>query len=215
MLSGLRVVPIGRISGLLTATHDCGLIHVSGIGATGRRHLLEALRQARRAGTVVSFDPNVRTRLWSDLTELRTAMRAILDVTDIALPSFDDEAALWGDADPQSTLSRLEHAGVQEIVVKNGAGEVACSWSGRREILPTPRIDRVIDTTGAGDSFNAGYLAGRLVGLPMTQACHIGQQLAGIVIGHYGALTPVDALDHVRAVVQTPANISRAVHVHA
>lgn len=199
------------LEGLLAATRDCGLIHVSGItlaviGTTGRRHLLEALRLARRAGAVVSFDPNVRTRLWPDLTELKTAMRAILDVTDIALPSFDDEAALWGDADPQSTLSRLEQAGVQEIVVKNGAGEVACSWSGRREVLTTPLIDRVIDTTGAGDSFNAGYLAGRLVGLPMVQACRIGQRLAGIVIGHHGALTPVDALDDVRAVVQDSAN---------
>ncbi|MDP4299040.1 sugar kinase [Leptothrix discophora] len=198
------------LDGLRAATRDCGLIHVSGItlaviGATGRRHLLQALREARRAGAVVSFDPNVRPRLWPDPAELKTAMQEILAVVDIALPSFDDEAALWGDADPQATLSRLEQAGVQEIVVKNGAGDVACSWSGRREVFPTPPIDHVIDTTGAGDSFNAGYLAGRLVGLPMSQACRIGQRLAGIVIGHYGALAPVDALDDVRAVIRSAA----------
>jgi 2-dehydro-3-deoxygluconokinase len=133
-------------------------------------------------------------------------MQEILEVVDIALPSFDDEAALWGDADPQATLSRLEQAGVQEIVVKNGAGDVACSWSGRREVLATPAVARVIDTTGAGDSFNAGYLAGRLVGLPVAQAGRIGQQVAGIVIGHYGALASVDALDDVRAAILSAAS---------
>ncbi len=199
------------LDGLLAATRDCGLIHVSGItlaviGATGRRHLLEALRRARQVGTVVSFDPNVRARLWPDRTELKQAMSEILEVTDIALPSFDDEAALWGDTDPPATVSRLEQAGVREIVVKNGAGEVACSWAGQREALDTPPVDRVIDTTGAGDSFNAGYLAARLVGMPVSQACRIGQQLAGIVIGHYGALAPVESLQDLRAVIQNRAD---------
>ncbi|MEX8519667.1 MAG: sugar kinase [Leptothrix sp. (in: b-proteobacteria)] len=192
---------------LLEATRDCGLIHISGItlaviGATGRRHLLAALRQARAAGTVVSFDPNVRPRLWLDPAELRQAMQEILQVVDIALPSFDDEAALWGDADPQATLTRLEQAGVPEIVLKDGAREVAYSVAGQRGVTPTPAIARVIDTTGAGDAFNAGYLAARRVGMDAPAACGLGQQVAGVVIGHYGALAPVDALQDVRDQIQ-------------
>lgn len=192
------------LDGLIEATRDCGLLHVSGItlaviGDTGRRHLIEALRQARRAGAVVSFDPNVRLRLWRDVSELRAATQAMLEVVDIALPSFDDEAAVWGDADPEATLARLEAAGVPEIVVKNGAGDVVYSVAERRGRLPTPEVANLRDTTGAGDSFNAGYLAGRLVGLDLRESCHLGQWVAGEVIGHYGALAPQEALTAVSA----------------
>jgi 2-dehydro-3-deoxygluconokinase len=192
-----------EVGALAEATAGCGLVHVSGItlaviGATGRAHLIDALRQARGAGTVVSFDPNVRLRLWRDASELRDATQALLDVVDIALPSFDDEALLWGDADPEATLARLERAGIAEIVVKNGAGEVACSVDGQRARLPTPAVANLVDTTGAGDSFNAGYLAARLVGMDPLASCRVGQALAGEVIGHHGALAPAAALAGVR-----------------
>lgn len=185
------------------ATRDCGLIHVSGItlaviGETGRRHLFEALRQARSAGAAVSFDPNVRLRLWRDRAELREATQAMLEVVDIALPSFDDEALLWGDTDPEATLARLVQAGVTEIVVKNGAGDVMYSVDGRHGRLPTPGIACIRDTTGAGDSFNSGYLAARLLGLDPAEACRLGQRVAGEVIGHFGALAPQEALVAIR-----------------
>lgn len=190
---------------LAEAIRDCGLIHVSGItlaviGDTGRRNLIDALGQARRAGAVVSFDPNVRLRLWRDPSELRSATQAMLEVVDIALPSFDDEALLWGDPDPDATLTRLEHAGVAEIVVKNGAHDVVYSVAGQRGRAPTPpiAITSIRDTTGAGDSFNSGYLAARLMGMDPLASCRLGQRVAGEVIGHYGALAPGEALAGVR-----------------
>lgn len=191
------------LAGLTDATRDCGLIHVSGItlaviGEAGRRNLFEALAQARSAGAVVSFDPNVRLRLWRDVAELRGAIQAMLEVVDIALPSFDDEAQVWGDADPQATLARFEAAGVAEIVVKNGAQDVAYAVAGHRGRLPTPEIAQIRDTTGAGDSFNAGYLAARLVGMDPPSSCRLGQRVAGVVIGHHGALAPPDALADIR-----------------
>ena len=192
------------VDGLVEATRDCGLINVSGItlaviGDTGRRNLIDALRQARSAGAVVSFDPNVRMRLWRDPSELREATQAMLEVVDIALPSFDDEALIWGDTDPEATVTRLEHAGVPEIVVKNGAHEIVCSVGGERGRLRTPPIATIRDTTGAGDSFNSGYLAGRLVGMSPAESCELGQKVAGEVIGHYGALAPKEALADIRA----------------
>ena len=190
-------------TGLAEATRGWGLIHVSGItlaiiGESGRKHLLEALRQARAAGAVVSFDPNVRLRLWRDASELRIATQAMLEVVDIALPSFDDEALVWGDSNPAATLSRLEQAGIAEIVVKNGAGSTAFSVAGCRGLSPTPQIASIRDTTGAGDSFNSGYLAARLMGMAPLASCQFGQRVAGEVIGHCGALAPVDALMAVR-----------------
>jgi 2-dehydro-3-deoxygluconokinase len=187
------------LTALAEATQDSGLIHVSGItlaviGDSGRRNLIDVLRQARSAGAVVSFDPNVRTRLWRDTSELRLAMQAILEVVDIALPSFDDEAQLWGDSDPESTLTRLECAGVTEIVVKNGAREVSYSMEGRRGLAPTPEIANIQDTTGAGDAFNSGYLSARLAGMDPLESCRLGQTVAGVVIGHFGALAPKETL---------------------
>jgi 2-dehydro-3-deoxygluconokinase len=133
---------------------------------------------------------------------MRQATQEILAVTDIALPSFDDEAQAWGDVDPQATLARLEQAGVAEIVVKDGMRDVAFSTGGRRGRVPTPAVANVRDTTGAGDAFNAGYLAARLVGMEPPAACGIGQRLAGVVIGHFGALAPTDALQPLREALQ-------------
>jgi 2-dehydro-3-deoxygluconokinase len=184
---------------LREAFRDQGLIHFSGItlavvGATGRRHLLEALHEARQGGTVVSFDPNLRRSLWPDLAELRRATHEALEVVDIALPSFDDEAQTWDDAHPAATLERFERAGVGEIVVKNGAADVVFGCGNFRGSMATPAVAKVIDTTGAGDAFNAGYLAARLLGLPQAPACEVGQGVAGEVIGHHGALVPAEAL---------------------
>ena len=109
------------------ALRDAALIHVSGVTlaiveAKGRQNLLAALTKARARGVRVSFDPNVRRRLWPDEATLRAALTEMFSACDIALPSFDDEAAVWGDADPVTSVARIAALGVEEIVVKNGAG---------------------------------------------------------------------------------------------
>ncbi len=186
------------------AMAEAALIHVSGItlaviGPQGRAHLIAALGRARAAGAFVSFDPNVRPRLWRDLAEIRAAGEAMLAQTDIALPSFDDEAKVWGDADPQATLARIASLGVSEIAVKNGAGEAALWAEGRASRIPAPAPTPARDTTGAGDAFNAGYLAARLRGLAPLSAFDAAQAVAGETIRHFGALAPASALAPYRA----------------
>ena len=190
-----------------TAFADAGLIHTSGItlaviGEAGRRNLIAALGRARAKGAVVSFDPNARLKLWPDPEAFRRACRDMLAVTDVALPSFDDEAAVWGDADPRATAARIGGLGVGEIVVKNGPGEVAIAFGGEVFTAPTPAAAQVRDTTGAGDSFNAGYLAARLAGGAPYEAATLGQEVARVVIGHTGALAPWEDLAAPRERVQ-------------
>jgi len=184
---------------LAQALRGAALIHVSGITlaiieAAGRRHLLAELAKARAAGALVSFDPNVRRRLWPDEAELRAAMMEMFETCDIALPSFDDEAGLWGDASPEATVERIAALGVEEIVVKNGAAPALVRAAGTLRYVPASAISDVRDTTGAGDAFNAGYLAARRRQASPAQACAFAHGLAAEVVRHPGALTPPGAL---------------------
>ena len=193
-------------SEIATALSGAGLIHISGItlaviGEEGRRNLKKVLQDVRSNGAIVSYDPNARPRLWSTELEMRRALHEIVDVVDIALPSFDDEALLWGDASPDETIKRLARLGVQEIAIKNGGDEALLLSNGAVMRVPTPEVTKVCDTTGAGDSFNAGYLAGRIVGMTELEACRLGQAVAGEIISHFGALPPQQALERFRHVV--------------
>lgn len=180
-------------------TREVGLIHLSGItlailAPDARSRLWEALSNARSAGARVSFDPNVRPKLWSSPEETRATLTKFFELTDIALPSFDDEAALWGDASPIATCDRLRDAGIREIAVKNGAGPVVASFDENVTSVNTPAAREIRDTSGAGDAFNAGYLAARLTGKAQADAIAAGQRISSEVIRHFGARIPVEQI---------------------
>jgi 2-dehydro-3-deoxygluconokinase len=109
---------------------------------------------------------------------------------DIALPTFDDEALLWGDPSPDATVERLGAFGIGEIVVKNGPNGALVAAAGKRELVPVPEVVVPIDTTAAGDSFNAGYLAARLSGKAPVDAAADAHRMAGQKIRHRGAIMP-------------------------
>jgi 2-dehydro-3-deoxygluconokinase len=181
------------------ALDGAALIHLSGITLailpeSGREVLFAALARARQAGTRVAFDPNIRPQLWPSMDAARGIIARMLTLTDIALPSLDDETGHLGDADARATIARMRGAGVAEVVVKNGAGPLTL-WDGQAKVtLPTPPVADVVDTTGAGDGFNAGYLAARLRGLEPTQAVARGQAVAAMVLRSRGALAPRDRI---------------------
>lgn len=177
------------------AVADAGLIHLSGItlaiiSPDARKILQDVLAQARIKGALISFDPNIRPRLWTSPDEARAAVAAMLAQTDIALPSFDDEVDLWDDANPAATVARCTAAGVREVIVKNGSGEVVYLAASKGASVPTPTVTDIRDTTGAGDAFNAGYLSARLLGLTPAQAIAAGQKLSAEVLRHAGARAP-------------------------
>jgi 2-dehydro-3-deoxygluconokinase len=172
------------------------LVYFSGVtlslySNTGIGRFLAALELARRQGVKVAFDGNFRPRGWKgDVARARTVFAEALKRIDIALPTFEDEATLWGDANPEATVERLQAFGIGEIVVKNGSSTALVADKSGREHVPVPEVVEPIDTTAAGDSFNAAYLAARLNGENPLAAASAAHGLAAQVIRHRGAIMP-------------------------
>ncbi|MBQ2263661.1 MAG: sugar kinase [Loktanella sp.] len=160
-----------------------------------RARLLDVLRDFRSAGGKVVFDPNLRPRLWPDTTAMTRAVMRAASVTDIVLPSFEDEAGWFGDLTPYATASRYRDAGVDIVVVKNGPDQILVATPDLSCTVAPTLIADVVDTTAAGDSFNAGFLARYFQDGNLEQACMAGARIAGQVIQQIGALVEVSMTD--------------------
>ncbi|MEX0311401.1 MAG: sugar kinase [Tateyamaria sp.] len=151
-----------------------------------RSALMRWLMSYRQTGGQLAFDSNFRPRLWGDIETARAAIGAMWAMTDIALPSVDDEMALTGDGENE-VAERFLALGCSGAL-KRGAQGPLCLKTGA--VGTYPAADRVVDTTAAGDSFNGGYLAAFLTGASQDAALRAGHDLASEVIGHRGAILP-------------------------
>jgi len=156
-----------------------------------RHYLLAVLKAAREAGSRIVFDPNQRPHIWQNANAMRAAVTEAAAISDMVLPSFDDERAAFGDVSPSATADRYARLGAGEVVVKNGSE--AIHWrnlKGAGHWQPPP-ARLVVDTTAAGDSFNASYLCARLSGADPVAAIVQAADVAVQVIAARGALVPL------------------------
>lgn len=178
------------------------VIYLSGISLAilspaSRTRLFTFLAEFRTQGGRVVFDNNYRPRLWQNSEETQRCYQHMLALTDIAFLTLDDEEALWGQQSLDDVIDRTFTLGVDEIVIKRGSRPcLIVSKSGMQDEVPAQKIaaSDVIDTTAAGDSFSAGYLARRLQHGSVTESAQQGHRLAGTVIQHRGAIIPLDAM---------------------
>ncbi|MFZ4831835.1 sugar kinase [Rouxiella sp. Mn2063] len=190
-----------EFSRIAHALQAVDVIYVSGISlailpAADRLSLMSLLEMLAEQGKLIIFDSNYRPALWDSAEQTRHCYQRLLAVTSLALVTDDDEQRLWGDGNIAATLRRLQQAGVKKAVVK--AGAQGCWWQDFTQpaaplLIPTQPVANVVDTTSAGDAFNAGFLAGFLSGHGGEQAAKMGHQLAGVVIQHKGAIVPREA----------------------
>lgn len=121
----------------------------------------------------------------------------MLQCTDIAFLTLDDEDALWGEKPVEEVIARTQAAGVSEVVIKRGADSCTVAVAGEALVnVPAVKLakEKVIDTTAAGDSFSAGYLAVRLTGGTPEAAAQRGHLTASTVIQYRGAIIPREAM---------------------
>lgn len=176
------------------AIAGCDLFYFSLISAAilprnGQIGLLLLATMVREEGGLVAFDGNYRPQLWENAATAIGIHDAALRAANIGLPTLDDECELAGDQDAAAVAAHWQDLGCEETVVKLGAA--GCRLPDGTVVTPLQALEPV-DTSGAGDAFNAGYLDARLRGLGPADAAAAGHALAGWTIMRPGAIPPPD-----------------------
>ena len=154
-----------------------------------RAALMDHVRAFSAAGGTLGYDSNYRPRLWEDVETARQVSTELWRAADIAMPSVDDEMALFGDQTPDDVVARLAAQGVRRGALKRGRmGPLDLSGDPHPHVFAP--VANVGDSTAAGDSFNAGYLAAIARGEDDHAAIAEGHVLASRVIGYRGAIIP-------------------------
>jgi 2-dehydro-3-deoxygluconokinase len=186
--------PLERAADTLDALYFSG-ISLAILGPAARERLFVTARRVRAHGGRVIFDNNYRPRLWADAQTAQAAYAQALALSDVALVTLDDEQLLYGDASLAESRARSLAAPCGEVVIKQGGAPVVVRLAGADPIeVPAVRVERVVDTTAAGDSFAGAYLAARLSGASAAEAAAAGARLAAQVIQHRGAIIAPELL---------------------
>lgn len=169
------------------------VLHVSGISQaispSCRRTVLAGAKLAHEQGVLVSYDPNLRLKLWPSLAEARAALREILPYADIILPSGPEETRMLLDAaSPEDAVERLWREGVRIVAVKRGPEGCLLGCDGRMTAVAPFTPDEVVDTTGAGDAFAGAFLHGLMEGMREEDAAALAVIAAGLNLRSRGAI---------------------------
>jgi len=196
-----RLMDLPETSDILDSLAGYDIVYLSAITLSlyndaGRARLFAGIKRARENGARFAFDTNFRARGWPDLNVARAVYQNAFDVADIVLASTEDLLPLYPGESHDGLLARIPGG---EVVLKLSEPASILRLEGvlhqtRAEALTKP----VVDTTAAGDSFAAAYIAARLAGADPVEAARAGHALAGVVVCHPGAIIPRTAM---------PANI--------
>jgi 2-dehydro-3-deoxygluconokinase len=171
-------------------------ISLAVLSPQARERLFACVQRLRARGGRVFFDNNFRTRLWADgLVDARVWYERAYAGCDLAMITLDDHRALYELPDEEESIRHACALPPGEVAIKRGADPTLVRIAGQEPFsVPAFSVAKVADTTGAGDSFAAGYLAARLQGQKPEIAARSGNKIASIVIQHSGAIIPREAM---------------------
>jgi 2-dehydro-3-deoxygluconokinase len=177
------------------------VLHLSGISAaisdTACDTCFAAIDVARAAGVQVSFDTNLRLKLWP-IARARAVMRELIRLSDICLPSLEDISAVSGLQDPDALLDYCLGLGAKVVALKMGE-QGAYVTDGQRRVRIAPHPCRPVDATGAGDTFGGALLARLVAGDALEPAARYATVAAALSTEGYGAVEPIPRAERVRA----------------
>jgi 2-dehydro-3-deoxygluconokinase len=191
----------------LEVVNSARVLHVSGISqaisSSACDSVFAAIDAARSSGAKISFDSNLRLKLWP-LHRARAVITATIRVCDWFLPSLDEAAQLSGHADPQAILDWSHAHGASLVALKMGGDGVWVSTTHARERIPGHRVDAV-DATGAGDCFDGALLTRLSAGDTPVDAARYANAAAALATTGYGAVAPLPTGDAVRTFLKKAA----------
>ena len=189
---------------ILAALAGYSSIYLSGISLAvlrpqSRARLIACLEELAGNGVAIDFDCNYRPLLWENVETTRAAYEEVIAFASRVMVTVEELAVLGIDPTPEAGAAHFAAMPRLETVIKDGAKPCTLIHAGQIETVPATAVDKVVDTTAAGDSFSAAYLLGRSLGLAPAEAAHRAHVVAGAVVQHRGAIIPKDATPDVFA----------------
>jgi 2-dehydro-3-deoxygluconokinase len=183
------------------------VMHASGISQaisqTACDSVFAAIDAARAAGTRISYDTNLRLKLWP-LERARPVIKSTLALADWALPSLDDAKLLFEREEPDAVIDACHEAGAPIVVLRCGAAGCIASDGKKRERIEAHRVE-VVDATGAGDCFDGAFAVRILAGDDPFAAARYANAAAALATTGYGAVAPLPRPDDVKALLARTA----------
>jgi len=186
-------------SALLEELEAFDALYLSGISLAilpedDRNKLLKQLKLCRSKGCKIIFDNNYRPVLWDDKATAQAVYSQVLALTDMAILTWDDEILLHDLKEEEHVFKYCTRIGIPEVVLKRGADACLIRAPDGNYSVAATLVENVVDTTAAGDSFSAAFVAARMLGLNVEQAALCGHRLAGKVIQHVGGVIDKSAM---------------------
>ena len=177
------------------------IVHLSGISQaispSARDAGFAAIEAVKDAGGLVSYDPNLRLKLWP-LDQAREVIHAAMARADIALPGLDDAQTLTGLSDPKDIVAFYRDLGSDIVALTMGRDGALVSYGDQLVRIPAMPTDAV-DATGAGDCFDGSFLARLALGDEVDTAARYAVAAASLSVRGYGAVAPLPHCASVRA----------------
>ena len=178
------------------------ILHVTGvypaINQNNREVILKAIQVARENGVKVSFDPNIRLRLWTE-EEARETILSYLPYVDYLLAGKDELELIFQTTQMETIVQQLGQYSFEKIVMKDGENGASVLLDGKWLHMKAPKVVKVVDTVGAGDGFDAGFLYGVLQNWPIEKTLEFANTIGSMVVQVSGDNEGLPYLEEVQA----------------
>lgn len=164
---------------------DARILHITGItpaiSRSARETVYTAIEIARKYNILISFDPNIRRKLWSE-EECRSTLLDIASKSDIVMPGLDEARFLLGDGAPEDYCVKLLDMGIKTVAIKMGKDGCIVADKNIIQRVDGRKVAKVVDPVGAGDGFDAGFVTGILNGWDIIDSAKLANDVGAFVI---------------------------------
>lgn len=167
------------------------LLHITGIppavSFSVREAIFYLMKKAKEAGTFITFDPNLRPSIWESEKTMISVLNELASYADVVLPGIAEGEILMGSDDVEEIAQFYLNQGAQVVITKSGAHGAFVTEKGKETVnVKGFKVDKVVDTVGAGDGFAVGIIHAYLSGRSWTEAAVYANAIGSLQVQHLG-----------------------------